>query len=129
MVRANHNMNIALSPLNLSPNNYVKKEKMRQASEQEKDKSHKKGLAGEGLIKIIDGSSKMSRQGSMRGSRQSSRLGSAGKRKNNAEIKTSGRRGNDEEFTSRSGLMAGNGDADPLNTVTTLNFENLDAPK
>lgn len=26
MVRANHNMNIALSPLNMSPNNYIKKQ-------------------------------------------------------------------------------------------------------
>lgn len=91
----------------------------------------KKAFGGDGLIKIVDGSSKMSRQGSMRGSRQSSRLGSAGKRKNNAEIKTSGRRANDEEFSARdrSGIITGNGDADPLNTVTTLNFENLDGPK
>ena len=30
MVRSNHQMNIALSPLNMSPNNYIKKQKERE---------------------------------------------------------------------------------------------------
>ena len=56
-------------------------------------------------------------------------MGSANKRKNNAEIKSTGRRALEEELASRDRGGFNTGDADPLNTVTTLNFENLDGPK
>ena len=72
--------------------------KVKEAEERERRKKK------EGLIKVIE-KDKISRQGSARISVQSSRLGSAGR-------KDSGRKEKRKE--------------DPLNTVTTLNFDKLE---
>ena len=50
MVRANQNMNIALSPLNMSPNNYLRKQELKQQTETNQKKADKP----QGAIKILD---------------------------------------------------------------------------